>query len=98
MGPDTAAAADQPTVIAADGVEWTVTLDGQDWRICWHPPPHPPPGIPHGSAAVCHTDRHIVLVSDDGHRWGMPGGRPEPGEDWPRPLTAVLLAEPMRRH
>jgi ADP-ribose pyrophosphatase YjhB (NUDIX family) len=75
--------------LAADGAEWTVTHDGQDWRISWHPPPHAPPGIPHGSAGVCHADGQIVLVSDDGRRWGMPGGRPEPGEDW----TATLHRE-----
>jgi ADP-ribose pyrophosphatase YjhB (NUDIX family) len=68
--------------VAADRVEWTVTSGGQDWRVAWHPPPDPPPGTTHGSAAVCIVAGQVVLVSRDGTRWGLPGGRPEPGEDW----------------
>ncbi len=75
--------------VAADGVEWTVTSGGQDWRVAWHPPPHPPPGTPHGSAAVCLAADQMVLVSGDVRRWGLPGGQPEPGEDW----TAALHRE-----
>jgi ADP-ribose pyrophosphatase YjhB (NUDIX family) len=67
---------------AVDGVEWTVTSGGQGWAVAWYPPPDPPPGTPHGSATVCYLGSCIVLVSGDGRRWGLPGGRPEPGEDW----------------
>jgi len=76
-------------IIAADGVEWTVTCGGQDWRVAWHSPPDPPSGTPHGSATVCYVGDQVVLVSGDGLRWGLPGGRPEPGEDW----TATLHRE-----
>lgn len=76
-------------IIAADGVAWTVTTGGQDWRVAWHPPPQSPAGLPHGSTAICLHDDHVVLVGGDGQRWGLPGGRPEPGEDW----TAVLRRE-----
>jgi 8-oxo-dGTP pyrophosphatase MutT (NUDIX family) len=66
--------------IAADGVELAVAQDGQDWRVAWHPPPDPPPGIPHGATAICLAGDQVVLIGTDGHRWGLPGGRPEPGE------------------
>ncbi|MCL7427235.1 NUDIX domain-containing protein [Streptomyces sp. YS415] len=68
--------------IAEDGVEWSVVSDGHEWRAGWYPPPDPPPGTWHGSAGVCLVQDHIVLVTGDGSRWGLPGGRPEPGEDW----------------
>jgi ADP-ribose pyrophosphatase YjhB (NUDIX family) len=79
---------DEMAEIAADGVEFAVRTGGQDWRVGWYPPPHPPPGTPHGAAAVCVTADRVVLVSGDGRRWGLPGGRPEPDETW---------AETMRR-
>jgi ADP-ribose pyrophosphatase YjhB (NUDIX family) len=31
---------------------------------------------------VCVTGGRIVLVSSDGERWGLPGGRPEGNERW----------------
>jgi hypothetical protein len=39
--------------IAMNGRALAVSSDGQDWRVAWHPPPDPPPGTPHGAAAVC---------------------------------------------
>ncbi|WP_405736154.1 NUDIX domain-containing protein [Streptomyces sp. NBC_01537] len=68
--------------IAEDGVEWSVISDGHEWRVAWHPPPDPPPGTGHGSAGICVVGDRAVLVTSDGRRWGLPGGRPEPGEDW----------------
>ncbi|MFI9771279.1 NUDIX domain-containing protein [Streptomyces sp. NPDC052415] len=68
--------------LAEDGVEWSVVSDGHEWRAGWYPPPDPPPGTWHGSAGVCVVEDRIVLVTGDGSRWGLPGGRPEPGEDW----------------
>jgi ADP-ribose pyrophosphatase YjhB (NUDIX family) len=80
-------------IAAQDGVEWTVTSDGQQWRVAWHTPPNPPAGTMHGSAAVCVTAGRVVLVSADGARWGLPGGRPEPGEDWVDTLRREVAKE-----
>jgi ADP-ribose pyrophosphatase YjhB (NUDIX family) len=69
--------------IAQDAVAWQVISAGQQWQIAWYPPPDPPSGKPHGSGAVCQTpDQQVVLVSGNGQLWGLPGGRPEQGEDW----------------
>jgi 8-oxo-dGTP pyrophosphatase MutT (NUDIX family) len=79
--------------VAEDGIEWTVTSGGQDWRVAWHPPPDPPAGTNHGSAGVCTVGNQVVLVSDDATRWGLPGGRPEPGETWQDTLCREVLEE-----
>jgi ADP-ribose pyrophosphatase YjhB (NUDIX family) len=79
--------------ITQDGVEFAVTSDGQDWRVAWHPPPDAPPGTGHGSAGVCVEGDRVVLVSGDGDRWGLPGGRPEPGEDWSDTLRREVREE-----
>ncbi len=68
--------------IAMDGRDLEVSSNGGDWSVGWYPPPDPPPGTPHGAAAVCVSDDRVVLVSSDGQRWGLPGGRPEPQERW----------------
>jgi ADP-ribose pyrophosphatase YjhB (NUDIX family) len=34
-----------------------------------------------------------VLVSGDGDRWGLPGGRPEPGEGWADTLRREVREE-----
>jgi hypothetical protein len=39
--------------IAVDGVDMAFSMDGQEWRVTWFPPPDPPPGTPHGAAAIC---------------------------------------------
>ncbi len=79
--------------IAADGVELPVAMNGQDWRVAWHPPPDPPQGTPHGAAAVCRTDSNIVLVSNDGENWDLPGGRPEPNESLIETLRREIREE-----
>src|SRR6266542_2990157 len=66
--------------IALDGIEMPVTMNGQDWSVAWYPPPDPPPGTPHGAAAVCVDGDQIVLISSDGEKWDLPAGRPEPDE------------------
>lgn len=66
--------------IAVDGVEAAFSQNGQDWRVAWFPPPDPPPGTPHGAAAICVTGDRVVVIGTDGETWGLPGGRPEPGE------------------
>src|SRR6266536_4768882 len=68
--------------IAKDGRDVVVSSNGEEWRVGWYPPPDPPSGTPHGAAAVCVSGDRVVLVSSDGRRWGLPGGRPEQGERW----------------
>jgi len=68
--------------VAQDAKAWRVSHRGQQWDIAWYPPPHPLAGTAHGSAAVCWAHGQVVLVSSDAQLWGLPGGRPEPGEDW----------------
>jgi NUDIX domain len=77
--------------IASDGEEVRVPASGGDWRMAWHPPPNAPPGQPHGANAFCVTaDGAVVLISQDGARYGWPGGRPEPGESWEQTLREIL--------
>lgn len=78
----------------ADGQEVLLRAAGQEWIITWHPPGPPPAGRGHGSAGICVTgDGGIVLVSADGASWGLPGGRPEAGEDWEQTLRREMLEE-----
>jgi ADP-ribose pyrophosphatase YjhB (NUDIX family) len=49
--------------------------------------------VEHGSAAVCVTGDLVVMVTYDGRRWGLPGGRPEPGEDWADTLRREVAEE-----
>ncbi len=79
--------------IAMDGRDLVVSSNGGDWRVGWYPPPHPPPGTPHGAAAVCVNGDRVVLVSSDGQRWGLPGGRPEQGERWADTLRREVAEE-----
>jgi ADP-ribose pyrophosphatase YjhB (NUDIX family) len=79
--------------IAGDGRDLVVSSNGQDWRVGWYPPPDAPPGTPHGAAAVCVSGDRVVLVSGDGRRWGLPGGRPEQGERWMDTLRREVAEE-----
>jgi ADP-ribose pyrophosphatase YjhB (NUDIX family) len=79
--------------VAREGRDLVVSSDGQDWRVGWYPPPDPPAGTPHGAAAVCVSGSRVVLVSSDGCRWGLPGGRPEPGERWVDTLRREVAEE-----
>jgi len=68
-------------------------LDGQLWKVAWHPGPVAPGGKNHGALAVCVTaDREVVLVSD-GVGWSLPGGRPEAGEGWRATMEREVLEE-----
>ncbi len=66
-----------------DGEVITAHGNGQEWLVSWHPAGDPPAGTWHGSAALCFVSpEQIALVSRDGERWGLPGGRPEGDETW----------------
>src|SRR5881628_3696426 len=79
---------------ARDGKEISVQSSGGDWLIAWHPPATPPDGTPHGANAFCVTaENGVVLISNDGERWGWPGGRPEGHESWEQTLRREILEE-----
>jgi ADP-ribose pyrophosphatase YjhB (NUDIX family) len=80
---------------AIDGEQAEFHDAGQTWLASWHPPALPPPaGRPHGSSAICFTpDGDVVMVSEDGESWSIPGGRPEPGEDWRQTLDREVFEE-----
>jgi len=69
-----------------------IESDGQEWRLHWYPPTEPPPGLPHGSTGVCLVGDEVLVVHD-GDGWGLPGGRPEPGEDWLATLRREVREE-----
>jgi 8-oxo-dGTP pyrophosphatase MutT (NUDIX family) len=79
--------------IAEDGVDVPHTDAGHDWRVAWFPPPDPPAGIPHGATAICRSGNEVVLIGPDGTHWGLPGGRPEPGETMLDTLRREVLEE-----
>jgi ADP-ribose pyrophosphatase YjhB (NUDIX family) len=80
--------------LATAGERLAVHSAGQDWLASWHGPELAPEGKCHGSDGVCFTaDGLVVLVSEDGTRWGCPGGRPEPGEDWRAILDREVFEE-----
>ena len=62
--------------------------------IAWCSPTAVLEGIAHGANAFCVTaDDRVVLISDDGERWGWPGGRPEDDESWEQTLRREVLEE-----
>jgi ADP-ribose pyrophosphatase YjhB (NUDIX family) len=81
-----------PPIIEGEPI--TVRSNGGTWFIEWHPPVSVPPGTRHGANAFCVThDNQVVLISNDGDRWGWPGGRPEGDESWEQTLRREILEE-----
>lgn len=84
--------------IAGDGEEIRVHSHDGDWLTAWHPPHAVPEGTPHGANALCvSADGGVVRISNDGDRWGWPGGRPESGESWRDTLCREILEEACAR-
>jgi ADP-ribose pyrophosphatase YjhB (NUDIX family) len=80
--------------VARDGEEFAVRSNGGDWLTAWHSPIAIPVGKVHGANGLCVTaDRGVVLISNDGERWGWPGGRPEGDESWEQTLRREIWEE-----
>ena len=79
---------------ARDGEEFVVRANGGDWIVAWHLASEAPEGTPHGATGICLTaEGGLVLISNDGKRWGLPGGRPEEHESWEQTLHREVLEE-----
>jgi ADP-ribose pyrophosphatase YjhB (NUDIX family) len=79
---------------ADDGAPFCVCSNGGTWSVAWYSPVRVPDGTPHGANALCVTaDDQVVLISNDGERWGWPGGRPEGDESWEATLRREVLEE-----
>jgi ADP-ribose pyrophosphatase YjhB (NUDIX family) len=79
---------------ARDGEDVIVRANDQEWIASWHSPLAPPDGTPHGASGVCVTrDGGIELISPDGERWGLPGGRTEASETWEETLRREMREE-----
>src|SRR5437867_1669178 len=80
--------------IARDGEAFKVRSNGGNWSLAWHSPIAALSGKAHGANAFCVTaDGGVVLISNDGERWGWPGGRPEGDESWEQTLRREILEE-----
>ena len=78
---------------AAEGEPFRVFSNGGTWSVAWHSPVGVPDGTPHGANAFCVTADQVVLISNDGERWGWPGGRPDGNESWEQTLRREVLEE-----
>ncbi|MEV4513181.1 NUDIX domain-containing protein [Dactylosporangium sp. NPDC049525] len=67
-------------VPASDCEPMSSRSNHQDWLVSWHPPGERPAGRQHGANGVCLAGADLVLISDQGVHFGLPGGRPEADE------------------
>jgi len=92
--PDQHAITPATAPVLLDGIELPSQINGQDWLSSWHAPTVVPEGTRHGAAGICVTPQGaILLVSSDGTRWELPGGRPEGAETWAQTLQREVREE-----
>lgn len=81
-------------IALGDGEEFEAQAGGQTWLMAWHGPAALPQGRPEGSSAICVTENgEILIVSEDGVIWDLPGGRPEGAESWEETLRREVREE-----
>lgn len=81
-------------VVSLVMVRFAVCSNGGEWLSAWRPPDLIPAVRPHGANAFCIVAGDgVVLISNDGERWGWPGGRPERDECWEQPLRREVVEE-----
>jgi hypothetical protein len=79
--------------IAEAEIAVDIVTPDQHWQSTWYPPAEVPSGTAHGSTGVCLVDGEVVLVTEDGRRWQLPGGRPENDETWADTLDREVYEE-----
>ena len=72
-----------------------ITWQGATFSLEWVPSYTPvPDALVKQVSGLCFTeDGRIVLISRDGLEWGLPGGHPEPGEQWPETVQREVTEE-----
>jgi ADP-ribose pyrophosphatase YjhB (NUDIX family) len=74
--------------------EFQVETSGQEVLVTWFPSHDIAEGQGHGSAGSCVTDGgEVVLITQDGKRWGFPACRPEGNESWEDPFRREVREE-----
>src|SRR5262249_9225244 len=80
--------------IARDREEFAARSNKGEWSISWDLTSAIPEGTAYGANAFCVTaENHVVLISEDGERWGRPGGRPEGDESWEQTVRREVSEE-----
>lgn len=71
------------------------TWEGRPVLLTWLPGhrPRPHEAVTQVSGLCFTAEGHIVLVSQDGNEWSLPGGKPEGDETWEETLRREVAEE-----